>query len=69
VPGLELRLYLAAICGGPLAKEPEPPADPFEAFVADELARHTARHPSAPFALVRLAESVAELAAGEPGGC
>jgi len=65
VPGLELRLYFAAVTGAPPAPEPLASADPFEALVAEELARHTARHPSAPFALVRLAETLATLVAGE----
>ncbi len=65
VPGLELRLYLAALTGSPPLPEPPSSAGPFEAFVADELARHTARHPSAPFALVRLADTLATLVAGE----
>ncbi len=65
VPGLELRLYLAAVTGAPPAPESPSSAEPFEAFVADELARHTADHPSAPFALVRLAETLATLVAGE----
>lgn len=69
VPGAELRLYLAALGGAGPGGEPPGPADLFEAFVADELAAHTAGHPSAPFALVRLADSLAALAAGEPDRC
>ena len=69
VPGLELRLYLAAVTGAPAAPEPPSPAGPFEAFVADELARHTAAHPSAPFALVRLADTLATLVSGERDRC
>ncbi|MEN6341215.1 MAG: hypothetical protein ABFC89_01510 [Methanospirillum sp.] len=65
VPGLELRLYLAAVTGTSPAPEPPSSAAPFEAFVAEELARHTADHPSAPFALVRLADTLATLVAGE----
>ncbi len=69
VPGAELRLYLSTLgTAGPL-DEPPGPADPFAAFVADELAAHTAGHPSAPFALVRLADSLAALVAGEPDRC
>jgi hypothetical protein len=69
VPGLELRLYLAALAGEPPAPVPPSSAGPFEAFVADELARHTADHPSAPFALVRLADTLATLVAGERDRC
>lgn len=69
VPGAELRLYLAALGGAEPGDEPAGPAGPFEAFVADELAGHTAGHPSAPFALVRLADSLATLVAGEPDRC
>jgi|GEM_PF-1355637 hypothetical protein len=69
VPGLEIRLYLGAVTGTPAPPAPAATAGPFEALVTDELARHTARHPSAPFALVRLAESIAELASGEPDRC
>jgi hypothetical protein len=69
VPGLELRLYFAAVSGAPLAPDLPSSADPFEALVAGELARHTARHPSAPFALVRLAETLATLVAGERDRC
>jgi hypothetical protein len=69
VPGAELRLYLAALGDAGPGDEPPGPADPFAAFVAAELAAHTARHPSAPFALVRLADSLATLASGEPDRC
>jgi hypothetical protein len=69
VPGLELRLYLAALTGVPPAPEPPSTAGPFEAFVADELARHTTDHPSGPFALVRLADTLATLVSGERGRC
>ena len=69
VPGAELRQYLAAIGGQAPGEEPPEPAGPFEAFVADELGRHTAGHPSAPFALVRLAETLATLVAGERDRC
>ena len=66
VPGAELRLYLAAL-GSP-GPDGEPPG-PADSFVADELAAHTVDHPSAPFALVRLADSLAALVAGEPDRC
>ena len=69
IPGLELRLYLAALTGAPPAPEPLSSAGPFEVFVEDELARHTAGHPSAPFALVRLADTLATLVSGEPDRC
>lgn len=69
VPGAELRLYLAALGSAGPRGEPPGPADSFAAFVADELAAHTADHPSAPFALVRLADSLAALVAGEPDRC
>lgn len=69
VPGLELRLYLAALGGAAPAPEAPSSAGPFEAFIEDELARHTSRHPSAPFALVRLADSLATLVSGEPDRC
>ena len=69
IPRLELRLYLAALTGAPPAPEPPSSAAPFEAFVADELARHTTGHPSAPFALVRLADTLATLVSGEPDRC
>jgi hypothetical protein len=65
VPGAEVRLYLAAVGGRSPCLEPPAPPGPFEAFVADELAAHTRRHPSAPFALVRLADLLATLAAGD----
>ncbi len=69
VPGAELLLYLAALGSPGPGGEPSRPADPFAAFVADELATHTVDHPSAPFALVRLADSLAALVAGEPDRC
>jgi hypothetical protein len=69
VPGAELRQYLAAI-GDPVpGEEPPEPAGPFEAFVGDELRLHTAGHPSAPFALVRPAETLATVVAGERERC
>lgn len=69
VPGAEVRLYLDAIGGRSPCPEPPAPRGPFEAFVADELEAHTRRHPSAPFALVRLADQLATLAAGERDRC
>lgn len=69
VPGAELRLYLAALGSAGPGDDPTGPADSFAAFVAAELAAHTAGHPSAPFALVRLADSLAALVAGEPDRC
>lgn len=69
VPGAEVRLYLSAVAGAPPSPDPPGPADPFEHFIADELERHARSHPSAPFALVRVAEALAGLSDEESGRC
>ena len=56
VPGAEVRLYASFISGIPDATLPVP-AD----LAGAELARHAADHPSAPFALARLADALAAI--------
>ncbi|NLX49717.1 MAG: hypothetical protein GXY82_07610 [Methanospirillum sp.] len=69
VPATEVGLYLALVSGEavPPAGGPRGAPDPVLAFAAEELARHAAAHPSAPFALVRVAGAITELGSGDRG--
>jgi len=66
VPAAEVRLYAAWVGERPPG-ESGGHADPFDRFVSEELARHSERHPSAPFSLARLGEVLSCLAKEENG--
>jgi hypothetical protein len=57
IPAEEVRLYGLYVTGTRVPPRPEP-RDPLARFAGDELVRHQAGHPSAPFALARVAEAL-----------
>ena len=64
VPAEEVRLYASWLGGVPCASS-GPKTEPFQRFVSEELDRHTCRHPSAQFALVRLEDALLRLSREE----
>lgn len=66
VPAEEIGLY-ASWMGGMPSGSSIPEGDPFALLVMDELRRHTDRHPSAPFALARLEDTLLDLEKEDEG--